>query len=51
MGHVRALQSYLADIEREHPDCSDFVEQARTLVDAFNLGEFLSRLRLQHHDE
>ena len=51
MGHVRALQSYLADIEREHPECSTFAEQARTLVDAFHLGEFLSRLRHQHHDE
>jgi CheY-like chemotaxis protein len=51
MGHVRALQSTLADIEREQPECIAFVEQARTLVDAFNLGEFLSRLRLQHHDE
>jgi hypothetical protein len=51
MGHVRALQSTLADIEREQPECSAFVEQARTLVDAFDLGELLSRLRLQHHDE
>ena len=51
MGHVRALQSTLADIEREHVECSAFVEQARALVDAFNLGEFLARLRLQHHDE
>ena len=51
MGHVRALQSTLADIEREHPECAAFAEQARTLVDAFNLGEFLARLRLQHHDE
>ncbi len=50
MGHVRALQSCLAGIEREQPECRAFVDQARTLVDAFNLGEFLARLK-QHADE
>ena len=51
IGHVRKILDKLREIEAAAPECTDFVVQMRTIVDAFDLRRYaaaLEALRSSH---
>lgn len=51
LGYVRAIQLKLDEIGTELPEHADFVTQMRTLVDRFNLDQYMATLKTLHsHD-
>lgn len=51
LGHIRAIQLKLQEIELETPEYIDFVARMRLLIDRFDLDQYLSTLKiLQRHD-
>jgi CheY-like chemotaxis protein len=51
IGHVKAIQVKLDEIDSEYPEHADFVSQMRLLVDRFELDQFMATLKTLHaHD-
>lgn len=51
LGYVRAIQLKLDEIGTELPEHADFVTEMRTLVDRFNLDQYMATLKTLHsHD-
>jgi hypothetical protein len=45
MGHIRAIQLKLDEIGASHPEHADFVAQMRTLIDRFDLDQYMATLK------
>jgi signal transduction histidine kinase/CheY-like chemotaxis protein len=51
IGHIRAIQAKLDQIGMDQPEHRPFVSQMRTLVDRFDLDQYMATLRtLQRHE-
>jgi signal transduction histidine kinase/purine-cytosine permease-like protein/ActR/RegA family two-component response regulator len=48
MGYIRAIQVKLDEIGNENPDHAGFVSQMRTLIDRFDLNEYMATLKALH---
>ncbi|MEA2950190.1 MAG: hypothetical protein QOI40_5520, partial [Alphaproteobacteria bacterium] len=48
IGYVRGIQLKLDEIGSEHPEHADFVAQMRTLVDRFDLDQYMTTLKTLH---
>ncbi|MGY4478271.1 hybrid sensor histidine kinase/response regulator [Bradyrhizobium sp. USDA 3364] len=48
LGYVRAIQLKLDEIGNEYPEHADFVGQMRTLIDRFDLDQFMATLKTLH---
>jgi DNA-binding LytR/AlgR family response regulator len=44
IGHVRKILDKLLEIENSSPECGDFVDQMRTIVNAFDLRRYAAAL-------
>jgi signal transduction histidine kinase/CheY-like chemotaxis protein/purine-cytosine permease-like protein len=45
MGHIRAIQIKLDEIGTEHPEHAAFVAQMRSLIDRFDLDQYMATLK------
>ncbi|MGY4569385.1 hybrid sensor histidine kinase/response regulator [Bradyrhizobium sp. USDA 3256] len=48
LGYVRAIQLKLDEIGNECPEHADFVGQMRTLIDRFDLDQYMATLKILH---
>lgn len=48
LGHIRAIQVKLDEIGDAHPEHADFVSQMRSLVDRFDLDQYMATLKTLH---
>ncbi|QIG98908.1 MULTISPECIES: hybrid sensor histidine kinase/response regulator [unclassified Bradyrhizobium] len=48
LGYIRAIQLKLDEIGNEHPEHADFVGQMRTLIDRFDLDQYMATLKILH---
>jgi signal transduction histidine kinase/CheY-like chemotaxis protein len=48
IGYIRAIQLKLDEIDSEHPEHTDFVTQMRTLIDRFDLDQYMATLKTLH---
>ena len=48
IGYIRAIQIKLDEIGNEYPEHIDFVSQMRTLVDRFDLDQYMATLKTLH---
>ncbi|MDB5517832.1 MAG: hybrid sensor histidine kinase/response regulator, partial [Tardiphaga sp.] len=48
MGYIRAIQVKLDEIGADHPEHADFVSQMRSLVDRFDLDQYMATLKTLH---
>jgi len=48
IGYIRAIQVKLDEIGSEYPEHVDFVSQMRTLVDRFDLDQYMATLKTLH---
>ncbi|WP_050627859.1 hybrid sensor histidine kinase/response regulator [Bradyrhizobium viridifuturi] len=48
LGYIRAIQLKLDEIGNEHPEHADFVGQMRTLIDRFDLDQYMATLKTLH---
>jgi hypothetical protein len=48
IGYIRAIQVKLDEIGSEHPEHADFVSQMRSLVDRFDLDQYMATLKTLH---
>ena len=48
IGYVKGIQLKLDEIGSEHPEHADFVAQMRSLVDRFDLDQYMSTLKTLH---
>ena len=48
MGYIRAIQLKLDEIGADHPEHADFVGQMRSLVDRFDLDQYMATLKTLH---
>ncbi|MHC2381820.1 signal transduction histidine kinase/purine-cytosine permease-like protein/ActR/RegA family two-component response regulator [Bradyrhizobium liaoningense] len=48
IGYVRGIQLKLDEIGSEHPEHADFVAQMRSLVDRFDLDQYMATLKTLH---
>jgi signal transduction histidine kinase/CheY-like chemotaxis protein len=48
IGYIRAIQVKLDEIGSEYPEHADFVAQMRTLVDRFDLDQYMATLKALH---
>ncbi|MGJ4902352.1 hybrid sensor histidine kinase/response regulator [Bradyrhizobium sp. HKCCYLS2058] len=48
IGYIRAIQLKLDDISNAHPEHADFVAQMRTLIDRFDLDQYMATLKTLH---
>ena len=48
IGYIRAIQVKLDEIGSEYPEHADFVAQMRTLVDRFDLDQYMATLKTLH---
>jgi signal transduction histidine kinase/purine-cytosine permease-like protein len=48
MGYIRAIQLKLDEIGADYPEHSDFVGQMRSLVDRFDLDQYMATLKTLH---
>jgi signal transduction histidine kinase/CheY-like chemotaxis protein len=48
IGYIRAIQIKLDEIGNEYPEHVDFVSQMRTLVDRFDLDQYMATLKTLH---
>lgn len=51
IGYVKGIQLKLDEIGSEHPEHADFVAQMRSLVDRFDLEQYMSTLKTLHAHE
>jgi hypothetical protein len=48
IGHIRAIQLKLDEIGLDHPEHADFVLQMHSLVDRFDLDQYMATLKTLH---
>jgi signal transduction histidine kinase/DNA-binding NarL/FixJ family response regulator len=48
LGYIRAIQVKLDEISNDHPEHADFVRQMRSLVDRFDLDQYMATLKTLH---
>ncbi len=48
LGYIKAIQLKLDEIGNEHPEHADFVAQMRTLIDRFDLDQYMATLKTLH---
>jgi signal transduction histidine kinase/ActR/RegA family two-component response regulator len=48
MGYIRAIQVKLDEIGTDHPEHADFVSQMRSLIDRFDLDQYMATLKTLH---
>ncbi len=48
LGYIRAIQIKLDEIGNDHPEHADFVSQMRSLVDRFDLDQYMATLKTLH---
>jgi CheY-like chemotaxis protein len=48
MGYIRAIQLKLDEIGADHPEHADFVAQMRSLIDRFDLDQYMATLKTLH---
>jgi CheY-like chemotaxis protein len=48
LGYIRAIQVKLDEIGNDHPEHADFVTQMRSLVDRFDLDQYMATLKTLH---
>jgi len=48
IGHIRGIQVKLDEIDSGYPEHANFVSQMRTLVDRFDLDQFMATLKTLH---
>ena len=48
MGYIRGIQVKLDEIGSEHPEHTDFVVQMRSLIDRFDLDQYMATLKTLH---
>jgi CheY-like chemotaxis protein len=48
MGYIRAIQVKLDQIGTDHPEHSDFVSQMRSMIDRFDLDQYMAALKTLH---
>jgi hypothetical protein len=48
IGYVKAIQLKLDEIGSEHPEHADFVAEMRSLVDRFDLDQYMATLKTLH---
>jgi signal transduction histidine kinase/CheY-like chemotaxis protein len=48
LGYIRAIQAKLDEIGTEYPEHVDFVSQMRSLIDRFDLDQFMATLKILH---
>jgi hypothetical protein len=48
MGYIRAIQVKLDTIGADHPEHAAFVSQMRTLIDRFDLDQYMATLKTLH---
>jgi len=51
IGYVKGIQLKLDEIGNEHPEHADFVAQMRSLVDRFDLEQYMATLKTLHAHE
>ncbi|WP_396604455.1 ATP-binding protein [Bradyrhizobium sp. YCK136] len=51
IGYVKGIQLKLDEIGSEHPEHADFVAQMRSLVDRFDLDQYMTTLKTLHAHE
>ncbi len=51
LGYVKGIQLKLDEIGTEHPEHADFVAQMRSLVDRFDLDQYMATLKTLHAHE
>jgi hypothetical protein len=51
LGYIRAIQIKLDEIGKDYPEHADFVSQMRSLIDRFDLDQYMATLKALHsHD-
>ena len=45
MGYIRAIQLKLDEMAADQPEHADFVSQMRTLIDRFDLDQYMATLK------
>ena len=51
LGYIRAIQVKLDEIGNDYPEHAGFVSQMRTLIDRFDLDQYMATLKTLHsHD-
>jgi hypothetical protein len=48
LGYIRAIQVKLDEIGNDYPEHADFVSQMRSLVDRFDLDQYMATLKTLH---
>jgi hypothetical protein len=48
LGYIRAIQVKLDEIGNDYPEHADFVSQMRTLIDRFDLDQYMATLKTLH---
>jgi CheY-like chemotaxis protein len=48
MGYIRAIQAKLDEMENESPEHAGFASQMRTLIDRFDVDQFMATLKALH---
>ena len=51
MGYIRGIQSKLDEITAELPEHADFAMQMRSLVERFDLDQYMATLKTLHSYE
>ena len=49
LGHIRAIQLKLDQIGHDFPEHADFVSQMRSLIDRFDLDQYMATLKTLHN--
>jgi len=48
LGYIRAIQVQLDEIGNDFPEYADFVSQMRSLIDRFDLDQYMATLKTLH---
>jgi hypothetical protein len=48
LGYIRAIQVKLDEIGTDYPEHADFVSQMRSLIDRFDLDQYMATLKTLH---
>jgi hypothetical protein len=51
MGYIRAIQAKLDEIGNENPEHAGFASQMRSLIDCFDVDQFMATLKALHSDD
>ena len=48
LGYIRAIQVKLDEIGTDYPEHADFVSQMRSMIDRFDLDQYMATLKTLH---